>query len=432
MSLIDEHSNLIKQHLIVVSTNIDGDITFVSPAFCFMSGFSAKDVLKKNFSSIDHSDGFQISHAALWANLCKGESWNGELKLVKKNQGHFRVLASFFPYYKDDSRTLLAGFTGVMHEIPEYSYTKSMDTNWEKNQRLAEYMAMIDSYVITSSTDIHGTITFVSSAFCEISGYTKEELIGQNHNIVRHPDMPDELYQDLWSTIQRGEEWKGEIKNLKKNGTHYWVDVNIKPNRDETGEVFGYTAIRQDITGKKYIEELTTKDELTGAFNRRFYNQVLENQINRARRNKVWLGFLMVDADNFKKYNDSYGHLAGDEVLKSITGMLQNTFRRGGDYVFRLGGEEFAVLYETNTRDQLVLMAQRSIKAMYDLNIEHTGNTPFKRVTLSMGLMTLDPQESYIMEELYKYADEALYRAKQNGRNCIETVSTNFENVELF
>ena len=97
------------------------------------------------------------------------------------------------------------------------------------NKKLTGYIDIVDRYVITSSTDCQGKITSTSAAFCTISGYSEAELIGKNHSIVRHSDMPASLYQDMWRTITRGETWSGEIKNKKKNGSYYWVQAYISP-----------------------------------------------------------------------------------------------------------------------------------------------------------------------------------------------------------
>lgn len=293
------------------------------------------------------------------------------------------------------------------------------------------YSSTVDQYVITSSTDIYGTITSVSQAFCDISGYSEAELIGNNHNMVRHPDMPDSLYKDLWQTIKSGKTWNGEVKNLKKNGEFYWVDVHIDPIKNHSGEVTGYIAVRHDITDKKHIEALTITDELTGAYNRRHYNQVLSVEIDRAKRDGQFLCFLMIDADNFKKYNDTYGHQSGDEVLKTIVESMNKTFKRAGDYIFRLGGEEFAVLFRVEQEDNARTVSEIARKALYDCNIPHSGNPPHQRVTISMGLMILDPSKAYIEDEIYKYADEALYKAKENGRNRVELHETE-DDIELF
>lgn len=138
-------------------------------------------------------------------------------------------------------------FAGV---LDKYSLSiKDIETELSKSSKI------VDKYVIMSSTDEHGNITSVSEAFCTISGYTEEELIGQKHNIVRHPDMDNDIYEDLWTTILCDKTWRGELKNKRKNGSAYWVDVIITPTCDSEGKIKSFDAIRQDITSKKDLEE---------------------------------------------------------------------------------------------------------------------------------------------------------------------------------
>ncbi len=117
----------------------------------------------------------------------------------------------------------------------------------------------VDRYVISSRTDLGGRITYASQAFCDISGYTQEELLGKPHNIVRHEDMPKATFKNFWETIQSGNIWQGEVKNKKKNGEAYWAFSTVGPTFDGNGELIGYTSTRQDITQQKYAEQLTTK-----------------------------------------------------------------------------------------------------------------------------------------------------------------------------
>lgn len=114
---------------------------------------------------------------------------------------------------------------------------------------------LIEDNIIMSATDLKGKITYVSNAFCKISSFTKEELIGKPHNIVRHPDMPKEAFKNMWNTIKKNEIWRGEVKNLKKDGSYYYVLATISPEYDKNGQKVGYSAIRQDITAKKQVEE---------------------------------------------------------------------------------------------------------------------------------------------------------------------------------
>ncbi|MEN4053686.1 MULTISPECIES: HD domain-containing phosphohydrolase [Sulfurimonas] len=122
---------------------------------------------------------------------------------------------------------------------------------------------ILDSFnknVIFSATDLSGKILYVSDAFCEISKYNADELIGKNHNIVRHPDVPDTLFEELWRTIKAGKRWVGEIKNRAKDGSDYWVLAHIEPYFDAKGKHIGYHALRHNITNQKKIEKL--KEEI--------------------------------------------------------------------------------------------------------------------------------------------------------------------------
>ena len=126
----------------------------------------------------------------------------------------------------------------------------------EKTKELQKSIDIISDYVIYSRTDLQGVITYASKEFINISGYSKEELIGQPHNIVRHKDVPKEAFKDMWDTIKQGKTWRGEVKNRKKDGGFYWVDANISPEYDKNGNITGYAAVRHNITLQKEIEEI--------------------------------------------------------------------------------------------------------------------------------------------------------------------------------
>ncbi|WP_297482173.1 PAS domain-containing protein [Sulfurimonas sp.] len=123
-----------------------------------------------------------------------------------------------------------------------------------------------DDDVIISQTDLKGVITYGNRVFFKVSGYEKDELIGQAHNILRHPDMPKEVFKKMWETIQTGQVWNGLIKNLRKDGLYYWVETEILPIRDENDEVIGYIAARKSAS-RKDIQE-----------NEEIYQKMLETQ----------------------------------------------------------------------------------------------------------------------------------------------------------
>jgi|GEM_PF-595365 len=138
---------------------------------------------------------------------------------------------------------------------------KTKDINKQKKE-LEQLVDSFDRNVIFSRTDTKGIITHVSKAFCTISGYTKSELLGKPHNLVRHPDMPKEAFAEMWSTIQNEACWVGEVKNRKKDGSAYWVFSKVEPDYDYDGDLIGYSAVRQEITAQKEVEELSSKLEI--------------------------------------------------------------------------------------------------------------------------------------------------------------------------
>lgn len=294
-------------------------------------------------------------------------------------------------------------------------------------ERTNQYIKLIEDNVITSQTNVYGNITYVSSAFSRISGYAKEELIGNSHRIVRHPDTPAELFDELWGTIASGETWSGEIKNRTKNGGAYWVHASISPNFDYDGEITGYTAVRQDITDKKRIEELSITDPLTGLYNRRYFNDRFDNELNRTLREDRLFAFVLLDVDHFKKYNDTYGHQEGDHVLQSVANALAESFQRANDTVFRLGGEEFGILCSAEDDDALRQSVERAREGIESLRIGHVQNAPSGVVTASFGVAVLSRSSEIGVKQIdviYKAADDQLYEAKNSGRNrvCIHTL----------
>ena len=295
-------------------------------------------------------------------------------------------------------------------------YLKNRQINKINNQ-MKKYIKIVDENVLTSSTDVKGRIVYVSKAFCEISGYTKEELIGQNHRIIRHEDMPKKLFKELWNTITDGKVWQGEIKNKKKNGEFYWVKATISPLFDDNKNIIGYTAVREDITDKKRIEEISITDELTGLYNRRFFNEIFEREVNRAKREEHSFALIIFDVDFFKLYNDNYGHQAGDLVLQTIGKKIKELCKRSSDFAFRIGGEEFAVIFTPHFKENAVEFANLINKEIENLKIEHKYNKASSYITASIGLYTQVGEKIDTTKEIYQFTDLALYEAKKNGRN---------------
>ena len=289
----------------------------------------------------------------------------------------------------------------------------------QSNDKLQKYIDLLDKYVITSSTNLNGIITESSQAFSDISGYTKDELIGLPHNIIRHPDMSASFFAQMWKTLQSGKTWQGEIKNRNKSGASYWVFTTISQIYDKKGNHIGYTSIRQDISNKKHIEKIAITDALTNIFNRRHFNNQLPRIINSAKRNNLLINLAILDIDYFKQYNDTYGHQKGDKALKNVADELVATLKRSSDVCFRIGGEEFAIIYIVDNKEQSVQFTEKIRMAIENLHIEHPVNSVSEYMTVSLGLVCKNANDIVDVDTLFKEADDNLYKAKESGRNKV-------------
>ena len=293
----------------------------------------------------------------------------------------------------------------------------TLENKIQTEKALEDYINIVDENVIISTTNKNGIITDVSKAFCKISGYTKEELIGKNHSIVKHPDTPTEFYKNMWDTLLSGKTWKGEIRNRSKDGKDYWVFAVIKPIF-RNYEIVGFNALRTNITNKKYIEQLSITDELTQLYNRRHFNIKIEEEINRAKRDDKYFTLLIMDIDYFKQYNDTYGHQKGDIALEQVASVLKSFTNRVSDFAFRLGGEEFGIITALD-KDKALDFANTIKEKIEDLQIEHNASEVSSYITISIGITSRKGFDITNSDAMYKEADDALYEAKNLGRNCI-------------
>ncbi|OHD97180.1 MAG: hypothetical protein A3E21_03095 [Sulfurimonas sp. RIFCSPHIGHO2_12_FULL_36_9] len=167
------------------------------------------------------------------------------------------------------------------------------------------------------------------------------------------------------------------------------------------------------------VEELTITDSMTSLYNRRYFDEVFENNLKIQQRAKQTLMFIMLDIDFFKLYNDTYGHHAGDLAIKTVAKNLKNSLKRAGDMAFRLGGEEFGILCIGMNSSEALSFANGIREKVESEKIEHTKNSASKYLTISMGLVVIEPDFINNVNDLYKQDDEALYKAKESGRNLV-------------
>jgi len=247
---------------------------------------------------------------------------------------------------------------------------------------LNEYKKAVDISSIVSKTTPNGIITFVNDSFCEISGYTREELIGKLHNIVRHPDMPRETYKELWDTLLQKRVWKGVIKNLKKDGGEYYVSSTIVPILDENSEIREFISIRSDITEltrqEKQIHNQTT-DKTTSLPNK----QKLLEDISEAKDAQLKLAIIQIN--RFKEVNDFYGIEIGDLLLINITSILKTIVNEDYATLYKINGDEFAILESKEMSMQEFSKKITNIIRYFDHNIVTLSDDSFN-ISVTAGL----------------------------------------------
>lgn len=274
----------------------------------------------------------------------------------------------------------------------------------------------LDSAAIVAMTDVKGTITLVNNKFCEISGYTREELVGSNHRLLRSEVHDQKFFRDMYRVIAAGNVWHGEICNRRKDGAHYWVDTTIVPHIGASGKVDSYTAIRFDITARHQaqndLRRIVNVDPLTGIPNRRHFQEHLEAVLHQAHTAGQTVHLGLLDLDTFKEINDWFGHDVGDRLLRVIAERL-SALGGEGYFVARLGGDEFGIiLHDRSEAEGRALLAQ--ILAAIRRPIPLGEIT--RRCTASIGVAS-SAGDNISAEDLFKNADLALYRAKELGRD---------------
>lgn len=302
---------------------------------------------------------------------------------------------------------------------------------------LASYLQAINQHALVSTADSTGRITQVNDKFCEISGYSQEELLGQNHNIVNSGVHPKAFFNELWATITSGCDWRGEICNRAKSGELYWVDTSIVPIKNTDNIIEHYISVRLDITERKYreteiekayedlakansqLELLSRVDGLTNISNRRHFDETILTEISKMSRNNAPLTLILCDIDYFKNYNDTYGHLAGDICLQHVAQSIKSNFTRSGDLVARYGGEEFVIVLLNVEKEVALTLAERMRINVQNLQLVHESSEIAKVVTISVGCTTIVPDKNTTVAMLVEQADKALYMAKENGRNNV-------------
>ncbi|OYZ58055.1 MAG: hypothetical protein B7Y17_06170, partial [Sulfuricurvum sp. 24-42-5] len=286
----------------------------------------------------------------------------------------------------------------------------------EEIQKLSTVVEQIDDSVII--TDINGVVQYVNNAFCSHLGYKKEEIIGNNPRMFKSNHHNNDFYDDLWKTILEGKIYRNTLINKKKNGDIFYENKTITPLKNHNDKIIGFVSTGKDVTKEvllhQEMQRIATIDKLTGIYNRHKFEELMIFEMERSRRSGEPLSLILIDIDNFKNVNDTYGHDIGDEVLKYLVKIIQDHIRQM-DIFARWGGEEFLLLSPSTDLDKAQLLAEKLRQA-----VEKADFPKVLRITISEGVSSFGEKESF--DEVFKRVDRGLYWAKEHGRNQVGAI----------
>ncbi len=384
------------------------------------------NVFDDDMSGGEILDGYLPINSFLGMPIFSGKDMVGMLGLVNW-QGDYRELISF-----EKGQNLLAALGSMIVAC------RNRETILESEARFRTVVDATVDGIIT--IDIQGNIKIFNLASERIFGFRAEEVIGQNVGVLMPEFMGaqhDIYIQRHISTNQSrviGRE--REVQGRHKDGTLFPLELAIAKVETTTGLEF--TGIVRDISERvlyqkqlkeanakleqanQELDKLARKDALTGLYNRRHFDEAIQNELQRCARKSQNISLIFADVDFFKDYNDYYGHQAGDDCLKIIAHSMNESFSRAGDVVARYGGEEFAIIVPELQASAAFDMADKMRQAVARCAIPHKKSSAADVVTLSVGLVTLIPDKQTKASLLVELADQALYLAKSKGRDNVQ------------
>jgi len=417
-SLLDEHKILLEYTkifeascIVVFSCNVENfecQLNYISKNIS-QFGYESEDFLehKIHYTSIIHDADIGLFLENLQKNLENKEVERFTyLHRILNADGSIRWIDVKFLVERDENGVPLSLY-GTINDISDIVEKEN------KVKLLAQALEQSDNMVFI--TDTNGIIKYVNDSLVQYSGYSREELIGSKTNIFKSGKHDREFYEVLWNTILAGKNFNSIIINKKKNGEIYYVDTSITPIDDTYTKTKNFVASAKDVTIQMKLEQkletLATTDSLTQVYNRYKINTEIDVHIARAKRNNVPFSLLMFDIDHFKVINDTYGHYVGDVVLKDLTKFIEKNIRQI-DSFGRWGGEEFMLVLENTNKEEALQVAQK-ICTM----VEKTLIAGHYNITVSIGVSQyrISEQKSTLLERV----DQALYEAKEGGRNQV-------------
>lgn len=295
---------------------------------------------------------------------------------------------------------------------------------YEVNYSRTRFQTILENTIDGIITmDTSSKILSFNPAAERLFGYRAEEVLGEKVTLLMPEPYHSEHDTYIKNYLDTGEKKvigsSREVIGLRKDGTTFPIELGVAEINTLGHHLFA--GIIRDISDQKLTEErlkgLSQTDDLTGLINRRHFDENISNEWSRAKRADEPLSMIFMDLDHFKQFNDIYGHLNGDDCLKKVSAAFKETLIRSGDIVARYGGEEFVALLIGTDLKGACHVAEKIRKQIEDLGIKHEGNPEKFIVTISLGINTITNYKNISIEDFIDRADQALYKAKERGRN---------------
>ena len=391
----------------------DGRFTYVSPSVKKLRGFTAAEVLQQSIADALCPGSLNLARQHLLAALNappgpKPPDLCIELEQPRKDGSSVWTEATITGLR--DASGKLTGALGVSRDITE--------------RKQAEQRLRLTASVFTHAregitiTDPKGVILDVNASFSRITGYSRDEVLGQTPRMLSSGHHFAGFYQEMWHQLLTTGQWYGEIWNRRKNGEVFAEMLNITAVRDASGQTQNYVALFSDITAikrhERELEHIAHYDVLTGLPNRVLLADRLRQAMTQASRREQQVAVVYLDLDGFKTVNDRYGHEAGDQLLMTVATRMKAALR-DCDTLGRIGGDEFvAVLIDLDDSQACVPLLTRLLEAAAD---SVTQGELVLQISASLGV-TLYPQADDLeADQLLRQADQAMYQAKLAGKN---------------
>jgi diguanylate cyclase (GGDEF)-like protein/PAS domain S-box-containing protein len=392
--------------------DLDGNFKFFNDALCRQLGYSREELMGMNYRVYTRPEQVK-KQVEIYKQVYRTGNPNElfTMEQVRKDGKLILVETSVFPLRNGSGK--IVGFRGIGRDVTERTQMEeALRLSGERYRTILEEIE--EGYY---EVDLEGNFTFANDAACNQFGYRREELIGMNYRAYVPKEDVKSVYTTWNKVFRTGEPVKSfPFATIRKDGTHIYLETSISPMRNKQGKVVGFRSISRDITERKQFEqklaEMATHDSLTGLPNRVLLSDRLLVGTALAKRNGHRLAVLMLDLDKFKDVNDDMGHSVGDELLKAVGQRLSSIMRKS-DTVSRIGGDEFVlVLPQISQVGDVTKFAERILNAFQEPFVFGRHRL---QITTSIGIAVY-PDDGIDIDHLLKYADTAMYMAKEQGR----------------